>query len=120
METILKNKSSVFFIFITVLYLILEVSFRANMLNVSSTIKDIIEVEAVEVTGRFLASFGFVIFVLSNLSFKNKILKFTLFPLIGVLAFGGFYQAQSLLIDSIGKNFTPEEKKAMSLLQMDK
>jgi hypothetical protein len=115
-----KNKSTIFFILITILYLILEVSFRFDMLNVTSTVKDFVEIESVEVTGRFLASLGFVIFILSNISFNNIFAKIVAYPLIGVLSFMGFYQGQSMLIDSIGSHFDYEEKTEMALLLTDK
>jgi hypothetical protein len=78
------------------------------------------EIESVEATGRFLSSLGFVIFILSNISFKKTIVKVIAFPLLVLISFALFYQCQGLIIDNIGKGFTPKEKNDMLLLSSDK
>lgn len=111
------------FLFITLVYLYFEVAFRLDMLEVSSTIKDYIEIEKIELVGRLLSSFGIAFFVISNISLKtitNKLSKTIIYSLIAVVTFNLSYQGQKFLIDNIGKNFSAEEKVKMSLLQMDK
>lgn len=114
------KKSKIFFIVITLLYILLEILFRVDLLNTTATMKDFIDMEAIEVSGRFLASIGFVIFVLSNLSFKNIAVKIFAYPLLAIISFCGFYQSQVILVDSIGSHFNHEEKANMALLIMDK
>jgi len=117
-----KKSKYINFLTVTLIYLYFEVAFRLDMLDISSKMKDIIEVQTIEMVGRFLASFGFMVFLISNIEFslKNKYITFISYCFIALLSFGLFYQAQTYVINNIGKNFNEKEKEKMLLLQMDK
>ena len=122
-----NKKFPIFFIIFTLAYLLLEIVFRTDMLNVVSTLKDIVEIESIEVVGRFIASIGFVIFLFSNFKFEikslkkwNILLKIILYPVLMFFAFQGFYNFQEKVIEHFAKNFTIQEKKEALLLSLEK
>lgn len=122
-----NKKFPIFFIIFTLAYISLEIVFRVDMLNVVSTLKDIVEIESIEVVGRFIASIGFVVFLFSNFKFKikslkkwNILVKIIVYPVLMFFAFKGFYNFQEKVIDHFAKNFTIEDKKEALLLSLEK
>jgi hypothetical protein len=122
-----NKKFPIFFVLFTVFYIALEISFRADLLNVVSTIKDVIEIQSIEVMGRFIASIGFVIFIFSNFTIHikslkkwNILLKAILYPFILYFAFNGFYTAQEKIVNYFAENLTIEDKKDATLLSLEK
>ena len=122
-----KKKFPIFFVIFTLLYLFIEITFRTDLLNVVSTLKDIVEIESIEVVGRFIASIGFVIFIFSNFrihieSLKkwNILLKTIIYPIVFFVAFQSFYIFQEKLITYIAENMTVSEKKDAMKLSLEK
>lgn len=122
-----KKKFPIFFMIFTLSYLLLEIVFRTDMLNVVSTLKDVVEIESIEVVGRFIASIGFVIFLFSNFKLEikslkkwNILLKLIIYPILFVFAFKGFYNFQEKVIEHFAENFTIQEKKEALLLSLEK
>lgn len=122
-----NKKFPIFFVIFTISYLLLEIIFRTDMLNVVSTLKDIVEIESIEVVGRFIASIGFVIFLFSNFKFEikslkkwNILLKLIIYPPLLFFAFKGFYNFQEKVINHFAENFTIQEKKEAFLLSLEK
>jgi hypothetical protein len=117
-----KKTKYVMFLIVTLIYVFFEVTFRLEMLDISTAAKDNIEIQTIEMVGRFLSSLGFMIFLISNikLTFKNKLISFFTYILIAFLSFLLFFQTQTYIINNIGENFNEKEKSKMVLLQMDK
>jgi hypothetical protein len=117
-----KKTKYMIFLIVTLIYVFFEVTFRLEMLDISTTAKDSIEIQTIEMVGRFLSSLGFMIFLISNikLKFKNKLISTAAYMVIALLSFNLFFQTQTYIINNIGENFNEKEKSKMVLLQMDK
>lgn len=108
----------------SLLYVLLEIIFRAELLDVVSMARDNAEIIQLENTGRFLSSLGFAIFAISLFKIKpdyrnrTKALLVISTPLLFVLFFVGFSKAQSWVINSIANQVSPETKREMLLMNM--
>lgn len=113
-------------IIVSIIYIILEIMFRSNLLNVSATIQDNSEIIKLENVGRFLASFGFSIFIVSIIKIKKeyrnrtKFIMFISYPFIFCLAFYSFMQGQKILIEHIAQNINTQMKREMLLTSLVK
>lgn len=108
----------------SLLYVLLEIIFRAELLDVVSMARDNAEIIQLENTGRFLSSLGFAIFAISLLKIKpnyrnrTKAILVISTPLLFVLFFVGLSKAQSWIINSIADKVSPETKREMLLMTM--
>lgn len=122
-----KKKFPIFFVLFTLMYLVLEITFRTDLLNVVSTLKDIVDIESVEVVGRFIASIGFVIFLFSNFKIHiealkkwNILVKLILYPIVFIFAFKSFYTFQEKAITFLAEEMTISEKEDALFLTLEK
>lgn len=120
------KKIPFFLIFVSVIYVILEIMFRSNLLEVTATIQDNSEIIKLENVGRFLASLGFAIFITSLIKIKKeyrnrtKFIIFISYPIIFLLSFYSFSQAQKHLIEYVAQNVSTQMKREMLLTSLVK
>lgn len=113
-------------IIISIIYVVLEIMFRSNLLNVTATMQDNSEIIKLENVGRFLSSLGFALFITSLIKIKKeqrnrtKFLIYISYPFIFLLSFYGFSQGQKNLIDYIAQNVSTQMKREMLLTSLVK
>lgn len=104
-----------FLIVYTLLYLFLEIAFRARLLDAIGSVSDALTLESIEIIGRLIASLGFSVLVISKFNLgKTKIRKVAYKTTAYLLSFVMFFYAQKLLVEYF-VSVIPDDFKKNSL-----
>lgn len=101
----------IFLIIYTIFYILLEIAFRARLLDVIGSVSNQTTIESIEIIGRLISSFGFSILIISKISFgktKNQIIlsKIALY----FISFTLFFYAQKEFVEQISYRLSQETK----------
>ncbi len=106
----------VFLIFFSVLYIFIEIAFRAKLIDLVSSNPSFDDIENLEIVGRLISSLGFAVLLSSYIKFKEFKISYTITKVVVVCSsFVGFYFAQEKALDLIVERI-PVEVKRESIL----
>jgi len=105
-----------------VLYLFLEVAFRSRLLDVTSSVSDGLTIEALEITGRLIASLGFSVLVSSKLNLGQRNIESRIVHNAAAFALLFFvcFHTQKQIVDYAVSQISEDFKKNAILLSVFK
>lgn len=100
-----------FLIIYTIFYILLEIAFRARLLDAIGGVSNQTTIESIEIIGRLISSFGFSILIISKISFgktKKQIIssKIALY----FISFALCFYAQKEFVQQISNNLSDDIK----------
>ncbi|WP_139308978.1 hypothetical protein [Alteromonas sp. W12] len=102
----------VLIIVFTFLYILIEVAFRAKLIDLVSSNPSLDDIEKLEIIGRMISSLGLAVLVSSYIKFKEfKLINLIVKIVIVCLSFVGFYFAQEKALDLIVERIPTEIKR---------
>lgn len=120
------KKIPVFWVVFSLLYLLVEILFRADVLNTASMAADTEELLTLERTGRTLASFGFAVFITSLFRLKSEYQTQTkvILAVLMIPIFLGSYLSANFLqqwaIDEVAESTPVAVKRDMMIANLTK
>ena len=100
----------------TFLYILIEVAFRAKLIDLVSSNPSLDDIENLEIIGRLISSLGLAVLLSSYIKFKEFKISYTIAKIVIVCSsFVGFYFAQEKALDLIVERI-PVEVKRESIL----
>lgn len=117
----MRNRISIFWLSLSVLYLLVELMFRADVIDLAATTGDQHQLLALEHVGRFISSLGFAIFLTSLLKTntdhsgqQKKYRRLAMLPVF-VLSYLGAAHLQEWAIEKYASETPPEFKREAML-----